>query len=58
MLDRDGRPEASPLDMPLVPGDRLRTQNGRAEVLFGDGACSTPTTAPCSTSSRMNSCGC
>ncbi len=37
-LERDGRPETSPASMPLLAGDRLRTQNGRIEVLFGDGA--------------------
>ena len=37
-LERDGRTETSPASMPLLAGDRLRTQNGRIEVLFGDGA--------------------
>jgi FecR protein len=37
-LERDGRPESSPLNMPLLSGDRLRTSDGRVEVLFGDGS--------------------
>ena len=37
-LERDGRPEAAPASMPLLAGDRLRTENGRVEVIFGDGA--------------------
>jgi hypothetical protein len=36
-LERDGRPETSPTSMPLLSGDRLRTENGRLEVLFADG---------------------
>lgn len=35
-LERDGHPERSPLNMPLLSGDRLRTSDGRVEVLFGD----------------------
>jgi len=37
-LERDGRPETAPLNMPLLSGDRLRTADGRVEVLFGDGS--------------------
>lgn len=37
-LERDGRPETAPLNMPLLSGDRLKTLNGRVEVLFGDGS--------------------
>ena len=37
-LERDGRPETAPLNMPLLSGDRLKTMDGRAEVLFGDGS--------------------
>jgi hypothetical protein len=36
-LERDGRTEAAPSSMPVLAGDRLRTRNGRAEVLFADG---------------------
>ena len=36
VLERDGRPENSPLNVPLLSGDRLKTQDGRVEVLFGD----------------------
>jgi hypothetical protein len=38
MLERDGALDSEPRNMPLVAGDRLRTQNGRVEVLFADGA--------------------
>jgi FecR protein len=37
-LERDGRPDTAPLNMPLLSGDRLRTADGRVEVLFGDGS--------------------
>ncbi len=37
-LERDGRPESGLLNMPLESGDRLRTTDGRIEVLFGDGS--------------------
>ena len=38
VLERDGRRESSPENMPLLAGDRVRTQNGRVEILFGDGS--------------------
>ena len=38
VLERDGRPESSPENMPLLAGDRMRTQDGRVEILFGDGS--------------------
>jgi len=37
VLERDGRSETAPASMPLLAGDRVRTQGGRVEVLFGDG---------------------
>src|SRR5260370_1813565 len=37
-LEREGRAENSPLNMPLLSGDRLRTGDGRVEVLFADGS--------------------
>ena len=37
-LEREGRAENSPLNMPLLSGDRLRTLDGRVEVLFADGS--------------------
>jgi len=37
-LEREGRPENSPLNMPLLSGDRLKTLDGRVEVLFADGS--------------------
>ncbi len=36
VLERDGQRDSSPANMPLLSGDRLRTENGRLEVLFGD----------------------
>ena len=36
-LEREGRAE-SPLNMPLLSGDRLKTADGRVEVLFADGS--------------------
>ena len=36
-LERDGRVETSPLNMPLLSGDRLKTSEGRVEVRFADG---------------------
>ena len=36
LLERDGRSETAPTSMPLLAGDRIRTQNGRVEVLFAD----------------------
>ena len=38
VLERDGERDDSPASMPLLAGDRLRTVNGRAEVLFADGS--------------------
>ena len=37
VLERDGRIDSDPASMPLLAGDRLRTQAGRVEVLFPDG---------------------
>jgi hypothetical protein len=36
-LERDGRVEISPLNMPLLTGDRIRTTDGRVEIRFADG---------------------
>lgn len=36
VLERDGRIDADLVSMPLLAGDRLRTQGGRVEVLFAD----------------------
>jgi hypothetical protein len=38
VLERDGSPDASPANMPLLAGDRVRTQGGRVEILFADGS--------------------
>jgi len=38
VLERDGRLDSSPSNMPLLSGDRVRTQGGRVEILFGDGS--------------------
>ncbi|MBA3886207.1 MAG: hypothetical protein H0X67_10820, partial [Acidobacteria bacterium] len=32
-LERDGQIDSEPRNMPLVAGDRLRTRNGRVEIL-------------------------
>ncbi len=36
VLEREGRTESAPASMPLLAGDRIRTQNGRVEILFED----------------------
>src|SRR3954471_10944989 len=36
-LEREGRSE-NPLNVPLLSGDRLKTLDGRVEVLFADGS--------------------
>jgi hypothetical protein len=38
VLERDGSPDNSPANMPLLAGDRVRTQTGRVEILFADGS--------------------
>ena len=38
MLERDGRTDTEVLSMPLLAGDRVRTQAGRVEILFADGS--------------------
>lgn len=38
VLERDGQIDSDPTSMPLLAGDRLRTQDGRVEVLFADGS--------------------
>jgi hypothetical protein len=38
VLERDGQPDSAPVNMPLLAGDRLRTQGGRVEILFADGS--------------------
>jgi len=38
VLERDGQPDASPANMPLLAGDRVRTEGGRLEILFADGS--------------------
>src|SRR5262245_27447538 len=37
-LEREGQSDPAPANMPLLAGDRLRTENGRVEVLFADGS--------------------
>jgi hypothetical protein len=37
-LEREGRIDDAPSNIPLLAGDRLRTRNGRVEILFGDGS--------------------
>ena len=38
LLERDGRSNSAPASMPLLAGDRVRTQNGRVEILFNEGS--------------------
>ena len=38
VLERDGRTDTELLSMPLLAGDRVRTQAGRVEILFADGS--------------------
>src|SRR3954469_24065388 len=38
VLERDGQPDASPANMPILAGDRIRTDAGRVEILFTDGS--------------------
>lgn len=38
VLERDGQPDPSPTNMPLLSGDRVRTDGGRVEILFVDGS--------------------
>ena len=38
LLERDGRSDAELLSMPLLSGDRVRTEAGRVEILFADGS--------------------
>ena len=37
-LARDGQSEPTTVGVPFLPGDRLQTDGGRAEVLFADGS--------------------
>lgn len=37
-VERDGQAQSAIPGLPIVPGDRLRTTRGRAEVLFPDGS--------------------
>jgi uncharacterized protein DUF6600/FecR-like protein len=37
-IERDGKTDTSPANMPLLAGDRIRTESGRVEVLFADGS--------------------
>ncbi len=37
-LERDGAPKPAELNTVLMAGDRLRTDRGRAEIMFGDGS--------------------
>src|SRR5437879_6727373 len=37
-LEREAQTDQAAAGTPLVPGDRLRTDNGRVEVLFPDGS--------------------
>src|SRR4029453_1200663 len=38
VLERDGQSDSAPANMPILAGDRIRTQGGRVEILFADGS--------------------
>lgn len=38
VLERDGQVDDNPSSMPMLAGDRIRTRNGRVEILFADGS--------------------
>lgn len=38
VVERDGQTDRAPSSMPLLAGDRVRTQIGRVEILFSDGS--------------------
>jgi hypothetical protein len=38
VIERDGRTDDAPLNMPLLAGDRVRTDSGRVEILYADGS--------------------
>src|SRR3954453_19260334 len=38
VLQRDGQSDTSPQNMPLLAGDRVRTDAGRVEILYADGS--------------------
>ena len=37
-IERNGLPDAASLNMPVIAGDRLRTADGRVEIMFADGS--------------------
>lgn len=38
VIERDGKVDNAPANMPLLAGDRVRTETGRVEILFADGS--------------------
>jgi FecR protein len=38
VIERDGQRDTAPTNMPLLAGDRIRTESGRVEILFADGS--------------------
>jgi hypothetical protein len=38
VIERDGKADDAPANMPLLAGDRIRTENGRVEILYADGS--------------------
>ncbi len=38
VIERDGKADNSPANMPLLAGDRIRTETGRVEILYADGS--------------------
>jgi len=38
IIERDGKTDTAPTNMPLLAGDRIRTESGRVEILYADGS--------------------
>jgi FecR protein len=38
VIERDGQTDSAPANMPLLAGDRIRTEAGRVEILYADGS--------------------
>lgn len=38
VIERDGKADNAPANMPLLAGDRIRTETGRVEILYADGS--------------------
>ncbi len=38
VIERDGKSDPTPTNVPLLAGDRIRTESGRVEILYADGS--------------------